>query len=299
MSVEAARLDRQAHPKRLCGAMGLGCLGRVLGSFESVSCARQLLRCAFRLLRWLGVRRGCAGQVLICAPGMGHLLNFPGTDERRLEQFFGVLYPSGNSATFLSRRPVALGTLHSHSSQSIAKTIERGSKTHRHFMGSSAGGSIAWRGGVLSRWPGVGKTRGRGKHSGNSRFRFGEERGGRVDQSSHDLCRSHGGGLEGLVVIEHPAGEERFGRFLDPLVDQRGDFLTKVRGVIEPRELKALQRGARSGLQVIERRREPSHGHGQSSCLWLGPKGPAVPGLVNSTHVSRSVSRGGLWICCG
>jgi hypothetical protein len=36
-----------------------------------------------------------------------------------------------------------------------------------------------------------------------------------------------------------------------------------------------LQRSARSRLQIIERRSESRNGHGQSSNLRAGPKGPA------------------------
>ena len=79
-----------------------------------------------------------------------------------------------------------------------------------------------------------------------------------------------GEGLQGLVVVEHPSGEQGFGGFLDPLVDQRGDFLTQVGGVIEPSEFKTLQRGARGRLQIIERRSKPRDSHGQSSDLRAG-----------------------------
>lgn len=41
-------------------------------------------------------------------------------------------------------------------------------------------------------------------------------------------------------MIEQIAGERRFGRFLDPLVDQSGDFAAEIRGVIQSGELETL-----------------------------------------------------------
>lgn len=72
----------------------------------------------------------------------------------------------------------------------------------------------------------------------------------------------NGGGLQGFVMVEHPAGQHGFGAFLDPLVDQGGNFGPKVGRVVQTSELKTLQRGARGGLQVVERRRESRDGHG-------------------------------------
>ena len=43
-------------------------------------------------------------------------------------------------------------------------------------------------------------------------------------------------------MIEHPSGEQGFGGLLDPLVDQGGDFLAQIGGMIEARQLKTLQR---------------------------------------------------------
>jgi hypothetical protein len=60
-----------------------------------------------------------------------------------------------------------------------------------------------------------------------------------------------------------------------------------------------LQRAAGSRLEIVERRSEARDGHGQSSDLRAGPKGPATETLVHSTELSRSVSSPPLWICCG
>lgn len=78
------------------------------------------------------------------------------------------------------------------------------------------------------------------------------------------------------MVIEHPAGEHGFGGFLDPLVDEGGDFLAQVGGVVEAGELEALQGSAGSRLEIVERRSESGNGHGQSSSVKAGPKGPAT-----------------------
>jgi len=66
-------------------------------------------------------------------------------------------------------------------------------------------------------------------------------------------------------MIEHPAGQHRFGTLLDPLVDECGDFVTEVGGVVEPGKFKALQGRAGRGLQVVQRRCESRHGHGLGS----------------------------------
>jgi hypothetical protein len=78
------------------------------------------------------------------------------------------------------------------------------------------------------------------------------------------------------MVIEHPAREHGFGRLLDPLIDQGGNFMPQIGSMVEPCQLEALQRGARSRLQIVERRSESRNGHGQSSDLRAGPNGPAA-----------------------
>jgi hypothetical protein len=126
-----------------------------------------------------------------------------------------------------------------------------GFSSERRFHGSRGGGK-AWR------------CR---NHVGDGRLGFREQGGGRVNQTAGDLRGTHGRRLQGLMVIEHPAGEHGFGGLLDPLIDQGGNFLPQVRSMVEAREFKALQRGARSRLQIVEGRGESSYGHGQSSNL--------------------------------
>lgn len=145
----------------------------------------------------------------------------------------------------------------------------------------------------------IGKARRRGDDFGQRRLRLWEQGGGRIEKRAYHLGGRHGRGLQGLVVVEHPAGEHGFGGLLDPLVDQGGNFLAQVRSVVEPRQLKTLQRGAGSRLEIVERRSKTRDGHGQSSNLRAGPKGPATETLVHDTELSRIVSSPLLWICCG
>lgn len=138
---------------------------------------------------------------------------------------------------------------------------------------------------------GSGKARRRGNDVGNGRGGIREKGGERVDQTAHDFRGRQRRRLQRLVVIEHPAGEQRFGRLLDPLIDQNGNFLAQVGGMVEAREFKTLQGRARRGLQVIEGRSEARNGHGQSSDLkGLGRESQPVKSLMNCTKLSRIVS---------
>ena len=67
------------------------------------------------------------------------------------------------------------------------------------------------------------------------------------------------------MVIKHPAGQHGFGGFLDPLVDESGDFISQIGSVVEASQLKTLQGSARSGLQVVKGRCESRDGHGLGS----------------------------------
>jgi len=145
----------------------------------------------------------------------------------------------------------------------------------------------------------IGKEWRRGNNIRQGRLGFREQRGRRVEHRADHFGGSHGRGLQGLVVIEHPSGEHGFARLLDPLVDQGGNFLPQIRSVVEARQFKTLQRGAGSRLEIVEWRSKSRDGHGQSSNLRAGPKGPATETLVHSTELSRFVSSPTLWICCG
>ena len=129
-----------------------------------------------------------------------------------------------------------------------------------------------------------------GNDFGNGRLRIGEQSGIRVDQSANQIGGGHSRGLQRFMMIEHPSGEHGLCGLLDPLVDQSGNFLPQIGGVIEPGEFKTLQRSARSRLQIVERRSETRYGHGQSSNLRAGPKGPANESFMHCTEESRFVS---------
>jgi hypothetical protein len=106
-------------------------------------------------------------------------------------------------------------------------------------------------------------------------MRLGEQSRGRIEESSDYICGRHGRWLQRLVVIQDPAREHSFAGLLNPLVDQRGDFVSQIGSVIQARQLKTLKGCARSCLQVVEGRSETGCGHGQGSDLRAGPKGPA------------------------
>ncbi len=42
-------------------------------------------------------------------------------------------------------------------------------------------------------------------------------------------------------MVEHPAGQQSFRGFKDPLVDECGDFVAEIGGMVEASEFKALQ----------------------------------------------------------
>jgi hypothetical protein len=136
----------------------------------------------------------------------------------------------------------------------------------------------------------IGKAWRRRSDFGQGRFGFREQGGGLVEERADHFGGRYGRGLQGLVVIQQPSSEHGLGRLLDPLVDQDGNFLPQVGSVVEARQLKTLQRGARSRLEIVERRGKPRYGHGQSSDLRTGPNGPATETLKHSTELSRYVS---------
>ena len=62
-------------------------------------------------------------------------------------------------------------------------------------------------------------------------------------------------------MVEHPAGEHGFRCFLDPLIDEGGDFVSEIGGVVESSQFKTLQGRSGCGLQIVERWRESRHCH--------------------------------------
>ena len=113
------------------------------------------------------------------------------------------------------------------------------------------------------------EARRRRNNVGDRRLRLREERLGRINEGAHQFGGRDGSRLEGAVVIEHPTRKQRLGGFLDPLVDQNGDFFSQIRSVREPSQFVTLQRGTRRRLEIVERRSESSDGHGRCSNLGL------------------------------
>lgn len=89
--------------------------------------------------------------------------------------------------------------------------------------------------------------RGIGRHRGVGGV-WEEGCGGGVDEGADDIGGADGWGLQRLVVVQHPAGENGFTAFLDPLIDEGGDLGSQVGCVIQSGEFKTLQRGTRCGL---------------------------------------------------
>src|SRR5713101_5015440 len=54
-------------------------------------------------------------------------------------------------------------------------------------------------------------------------------------------------------MLEQPAGEEGVGRFVHPLIHERSDFFTEIRGMAKPRELEAFQRAHGSVAEILPR----------------------------------------------
>jgi hypothetical protein len=91
---------------------------------------------------------------------------------------------------------------------------------------------------------GLGEARRRGNDLGKRRGGLGKQRGRGIGDSANDIGSRHRGRLQGLVMVKHPARQDGLGRFLNPSIDQGGDLLTQVGGVIQTSELKTLQRSA-------------------------------------------------------
>lgn len=75
------------------------------------------------------------------------------------------------------------------------------------------------------------------------------------------VCAGGGGTL---ALFHQPAREHRAGVFIEPLIEQRANFLTKVGGMTETREFVGLERCSRSGQQEFPRRLCFITGHGRS-----------------------------------
>ena len=63
-----------------------------------------------------------------------------------------------------------------------------------------------------------------------------------------------------MVVVYQPACQQGRDGLLEPLIQQGGDFLSKVRRVVQPRQLKVAEGAYRCGSQKLPRRIKVSHG---------------------------------------
>lgn len=60
-----------------------------------------------------------------------------------------------------------------------------------------------------------------------------------------------GGRRRSSPIFAHPARHHCLGELFDPLLEQRGDFLVQICGVVETRELVALKRGVGRFVQKM------------------------------------------------
>ncbi len=65
-----------------------------------------------------------------------------------------------------------------------------------------------------------------------------------------------------FAIFSDPAGQESFGGYFDPLLEQRGDFFAQIGGVVQTRELEAFKRGVGRFVQVMPRWSHPVGSHG-------------------------------------
>jgi len=89
---------------------------------------------------------------------------------------------------------------------------------------------------------------------------FRQDAGGRMREHRIALGRRRFG-VEGTVMVEHPAGESGFGGLLNPLVNQGGDLFPNVRSLVQAGELEAVKQGARCCPKILKlRNTSASHG---------------------------------------
>jgi hypothetical protein len=89
--------------------------------------------------------------------------------------------------------------------------------------------------------PGFSKMRGRMMNL-DRRFRhFSQGVNTGVLKGAQEVRKGQGRLAKRAVMIEHPAGQHRFGRFFQPLIDQNSYFTLQIRSVIQASELEAVQ----------------------------------------------------------
>ena len=75
------------------------------------------------------------------------------------------------------------------------------------------------------------------------------------------LRLGHGGADTALALLDEPAGDHGVGVFIEPLIEERRNFLAEIGGVAKPGEFIALQGIAGSGEKELPRRRSAAIGH--------------------------------------
>ena len=98
-----------------------------------------------------------------------------------------------------------------------------------------------------------------------------------------------------MVVVYEPACQQGRDGLLEPLIQQRGDFLSKVGCVVQSRQLKVAEGAYRCGSQKLPRRIKASHA--------TPPEETATVNTLTGTVIesNRIIGRGhrGLWKNCG
>ena len=66
---------------------------------------------------------------------------------------------------------------------------------------------------------------------------------------------------EKLAIFTHPASQESFGGFLDPLLEQGGDLFAQIGGVVQARKLKTFEGRVGRFMQEIPWRCDAARSH--------------------------------------
>ena len=85
--------------------------------------------------------------------------------------------------------------------------------------------------------------------------------GARFQEGFENVGRQASGGSMRPAVLNEPARHERFGRLLDPLVNQRANFAAEIGGVVEPAKLKAFEGSGGGFPQVLKIRQHSLRSH--------------------------------------
>ena len=101
----------------------------------------------------------------------------------------------------------------------------------------------------------------RGMDSGRRLRNIRERISARILKRAEKFRSGQGRLMKRAVMLQHPTRQHGFGCFLNPLVHQNRDFTAQIGGVIQPSQLKTLQRGTRSRAQVVDWRTNAGHCH--------------------------------------